>query len=1138
MLLGIALAAIALACAACAWALRAQRALARARRDGAHLQDILDNIPVGVTLVDSESRVVAYNPAACDLLELPAAMFADGPPTLEALVRFNAARGEYGPGDVDTLVEIILSRARLPRGRRVERTRPNGKVLEIHGETLPDGSFVTVYTDITERRAAEQALKREAFDLQSILDHLPQGISVFDDALRLQRWNAGLLEVLDLPPSAVYAGVPFEHLLMFPARRGEYGPGDPAEQVAARRALALKFEPHRFERTRPNGRTHLVEGKPMSFDGKVVGFITSYTDITDRREAEHALQTKHALLETLLENIPSGVTVFDADLQLALYNQESLRLTGVPESLVAQRPHFSDVIRYNAMRGEYGEVDVDAHVARMLELARHPTEHNIERVRPDGQVLEIRGAPLPGGGFVTIYNDITGRRTMERALTRRSAYLQAILEQLPQGISVFDESLRLKHWNNSFADVLDLPGAAVHENADFEALVRIPALRGEYGAGDVDELVRARCALAARFEPHRFTRTRPNGRTHLVEGKPMAIDGALVGFITTYTDITDQIVVEEELRARNETFSTLIENMPGGVSLFDGQFRLVTANSAFRRLLGFPDALFEGGTTLERIFRFNAERGEYGDCDPEAKVRELIARAELREAHVFERTRPDGTVLEIRGLPLADGGFVTIYTDITEHKRTAAAIERLAHRDPLTGLDNRYTLEARLAQSIADARRHRTRLALMFIDMDNFKAINDSLGHAVGDEYLIEIARRLRSELREADIVARPGGDEFVVVLTDAHSVDAVATVAAGLLDALAGQMQLAQQRISPSASVGIAMFPQDGEDRGVLMKNADIAMYAAKGAGRGGYRFFDVSMTEAADLRLRMEAELRDAIAAESLELHYQPQVNAVTGRIVGVEALIRWRKSPTELVPPGQFIPLAEETGLIGAIGEWALREACATLQRWRGAGLGDLHMAVNLSARQLHNAQFPAVVERALAATGVPPHLLELEVTESVAMEDPQVTINTLRALKRLGVLLSIDDFGTGYSSLAYLKLLPIDRLKLDRTFVTDIEVDPNDAVICAATIGLAHNLGLTVVAEGVETRAQADYLKGLDCDLMQGYLFARPQPEADVRACIEAGYDDDAVFPVRPSGVAARRTTETGNSSSSGTERPVS
>ena len=1136
MELGVVLLAV-LAIVASIWALRTQQTLEALRRENAHFQRILDNIPVGVTLVDSQSRVVAYNPAACALLDLPAELFADGPPTLEALVRFNAARGEYGPGDIDTLVEIILSRARLPRGRRIERTRPNGTVLEVHGETLPDGSFVTVYTDITERRAAEDAFKREAFDLQSILDHLPQGISVFDDELRLQRWNAGLLEVLDLPPSAVYAGVPFDNLLMFPARRGEYGPGDPAELVAERRALALKFEPHRFERSRPNGRTHLVEGKPMQLDGRIVGFITSYTDITDRREAEHKLQAKHALLEVLVESIPSGVTVFDADLQLALYNQESLRLTGVPESLVKDHPHFSEVIRYNAARGEYGDVDVDAHVARMVELARHPAAHVIERVRPDGRVLEVKGAPLPGGGFVTIYNDITERRAMERALTRRSAYLQTILEQLPQGISVFDESLRLKHWNHSFAEVLELPPEAVHDDADFEALVRIPAQRGEYGGGDVDQLVRERCTLAARFEPHRFTRTRPNGRTHLVEGRPMSIDGALVGFITTYTDITDRILVEEELRARNETFSTLIENIPGGVSLFDGQFRLVTANVAFRRLLAFPDSLFEGEVTLERIFRFNALRGEYGVCDPEEKVRELIARAELREAHVFERTRPDGTVLEIRGLPLADGGFVTIYTDVTEHKRAAAAIERLAHRDPLTGLDNRYTLEARLAQSIADARRHRTQLALMFIDMDNFKAINDALGHAVGDEFLIEIARRLRASLRESDIVSRPGGDEFVVVLTDAHSVEVVAKLADDLLAALSEGMQLARQRILPSASVGIAMFPKDGDDRGALMKNADIAMYAAKGAGRGGYRFFDLDMTEAATQRLRMEAELRDAIAARTLELHYQPQVNAVSGQIVGVEALIRWRKSPTELVPPGDFIPLAEEVGLIGPIGEWALGEACAALQRWRDAGLGDLHMAVNISARQLHNTRLPAQVAHALSTTGLPAHLLELEVTESVAMEDPRVTINTLRALKRLGVLLSIDDFGTGYSSLAYLKLLPIDRLKLDRTFVTDIEDDPNDAVICAATIGLAHNLGLTVVAEGVETRAQADYLKGLNCDLMQGYYYARPLPEAQAARFIQAGYTAEVASSVEAAGAAARPTTETGNNSSSGTERPL-
>ncbi|MCB1953113.1 MAG: PAS-domain containing protein [Zoogloeaceae bacterium] len=1095
---------LALGLVALGWAAARRQELNALRAKCAQYEAVLNHLPAGVTLVDASLNVTLHNAALLELMDLPADLFARGSISLEALVRYNAQRGEYGAGPVDAAVEGVMAPVREPQPYRYERTRPNGSVLAVHGAPLPDGGFVTIYTDVTERHKAEAALARESFDLQTILDHLPQGISVFDDQLRMRRWNRVLLEVLELPASAVYEGVPFEDLIMFPALRGEYGPGDPAELVKARKALALQFKAHRFERTRPNGRTHLVEGTPMVRDGKTVGFVASYTDISDRKQAEGVLQAKHDVLQTLVDNIPSGVTVFDADLNMVLHNDEVLKLVDFPKTLAVRQPHFSEVIRYNAEHGEYGEVDVEAMVTRMVKLAEHPTHHAIERVRPDGTVLEVRGVPLPGGGFVSVYTDVTERRQMELALKRRSAYLQAVLAQLPQGISVFDEQLRLKHWNDKFIDVLELPEAAVFSDVPFEDLIRVPATRGEYGPGDPETYVQARREQALRFEHHRFTRSRPNGRTHLVEGQPMTIDGAVVGFITTYTDITDHMQVEQELRTRNEVFRTLIDNIPGGVSLFDGDFNLLAANEKFHQLLDFPDWLMaKTPVTLESLFRYNALRGEYGPCNVEEKVQEKMARAALRVPHMFERTRPNGTVLEIRGLPLPGEGFITIYTDVTEHKRAMEAVERLAHQDALTGLDNRYTLESRLDQSIADARRSGSKLALLFIDMDNFKAINDSLGHAVGDKFLIAIARRLRKNARESDIVARPGGDEFVLAITNIQAVSAAVRVVTGLFESLAEPLMLEGQQVTPSASVGIAVFPDDGDDRVTLMKHADIAMYSAKDAGRNGYRFFDAAMTQAADERLRMEADLRRALKGGEFVLHFQPKIESATRRLLGFEALIRWQQADGSLIPPVRFIPLAEETGLIGAIGEWALHTACQTLRRWRDEGLCNLSMSVNVSARQLRNPDLPQQVQRALENSGVPSARLEMEITESVAMEDPERTVETLRALKAIGIGVSIDDFGTGYSSLAYLKLLPINCLKLDRTFVTDIETDPNDAAICAATIRLAHTLGLSVVAEGVETAEQARYLDSLDCDVMQGYYFSRPLPEAQARAFIIHG-----------------------------------
>jgi len=475
-------------------------------------------------------------------------------------------------------------------------------------------------------------------------------------------------------------------------------------------------------------------------------------------------------------------------------------------------------------------------------------------------------------------------------------------------------------------------------------------------------------------------------------------------------------------------------------------------------------------------------------------VRRMLERARQHVSHQFVRTRPDGTILEVRGLPLADGAFVTIYTDVTQQHHAAEAIERLAHRDTLTGLANRYTLEARLDQLVADARRHDRRLAVMFLDMDNFKAINDTLGHAVGDQFLCATATRLAATVRDNDIVARLGGDEFVVVLAEVVDSRAATNVAAQIIETLRQPIVVGSHTLRASASIGICFYPQDGDTRGALMQSADIAMYHAKKAGKSTYHFYDAAMMAQASARLESERALREAVELQSFELHYQPLMDKTGQRALGVEALIRWRAANGSLVAPLTFIPLAEEIGLINDIGHWALSRACRTLAEWRAQGLTGLTMAVNLSAVQLRNPALPQELSQVLQHAGLPGSALTLEITESVAMEDPQASIERLDAIRQLGVRLAIDDFGTGYSSLAYLKRLPLDYLKLDRAFVEELETDSNDAAICAATIGMAHNLGLSVVAEGVETAGQHHYLERLGCDAYQGYLFSQPLSEA--------------------------------------------
>lgn len=442
-------------------------------------------------------------------------------------------------------------------------------------------------------------------------------------------------------------------------------------------------------------------------------------------------------------------------------------------------------------------------------------------------------------------------------------------------------------------------------------------------------------------------------------------------------------------------------------------------------------------------------------------------------------------------LPVAHSQEVGEVIDaVHQLARAQRALEHAALNDPLTGLSNRYGLEARIEQSLSHARRSGLKLAVLFIDLDRFKAVNDSLGHASGDTLLCVIAERISGCLRDTDLVARLGGDEFVVVLSDLARADDAVPVAEKLLDAAMSPIVIGGLEIRTTASIGVCVFPDDGKDVGTLMKHADTAMYQAKAAGRANFKFFDIAMNEAVSRRLHLENALRQGLERDEFELYFQPQMDPSGKRVCAAEALVRWRRADGRLVAPMDFIPVAEESELICRIGEWVLGEACRCLGAWRTGGATGLRVAVNLSARQLRDSSLPLRVAELLALHSIPPGALELEITESVAMQDPDVAIRNLGALKRLGVSLAIDDFGTGYSSLAYLKLLPINRLKLDRTFVRDLETDPDDASICAATVGLAHNLRLELIAEGVETHAQHVFLRNLGCDLLQGFHFHRP------------------------------------------------
>lgn len=562
---------------------------------------------------------------------------------------------------------------------------------------------------------------------------------------------------------------------------------------------------------------------------------------------------------------------------------------------------------------------------------------------------------------------------------------------------------------------------------------------------------------------------------------------------------SEHIIAAQEMRYR-----AIFDHMNDGVALYrpldDGsEFHVLDINPAGERIAGVrrenilrqPSRIAFPGLEAAGIFAAIVRVSSSG-------ISESVALTAYTDKAV-------NLWVENDLIRLPGGEILAVFKDVTARKAADERIEHLAHHDSLTGLFNRYSLEIRLSHSLLSAHRDGTHVAVMFIDLDRFKVINDTLGHHVGDLLLIEIARRLQACVRKSDIVARQGGDEFVVVLCGLASPESASQVAAKILHLLGQACDIAGDRLHTSPSIGIAVFPQDGADAGTLMKNADTAMYHAKVQGRNNIQYFTNALNVVADERLTLERELRTAIEEAQFELHYQPQISTredPAARPCAVEALVRWRHPTRGLIPPLRFIPIAEETGLINAIGAWVLAEACRQLSAWKAAGIGPRTVAVNLSVHQLRSPDLVGMVAAVMREHGLQHGELELEITESVAMSDPDGAIEKLQALRALGVTLAIDDFGTGYSSLAYLKRLPIHVLKLDREFVRDIETDANNVAICAATLALAHCLGLQVVAEGVETTAQRDFLISHRCDKLQGYLFGKPEPAAVWRARWEA------------------------------------
>ena len=581
-----------------------------------------------------------------------------------------------------------------------------------------------------------------------------------------------------------------------------------------------------------------------------------------------------------------------------------------------------------------------------------------------------------------------------------------------------------------------------------------------------------------------------------VSGKPIFdAHGRFAGYRGVGRNITERKRTKRNLRQIVERFRSLTELSSDWYWEMDADLRFTYVSEGIRKVRGIEP------TSLIGRRRWEAD-GVVID-ENMARHRATLEAHEPFRDFVLARRRPDGRVTYVNhaGRPIFDDkgvfkGYRGVARDITAKVEAEDTLARLAHFDNLTGLPNRGLLQDRLKRAVARANRAEALLAVMYLDLDQFKEINDSLGHAVGDQVLREAASRLERCLRSTDTVARLGGDEFTILLEEVRSVEEVARIAEKLLGAVAARAEIAGHELHLSTSIGITVYPLDGRDADLLMRNADLAMYHAKQEGRNNYQFFSHDMGAQTERRVDLQARLRGALARNEFTLHYQPQVDVRSGAIVGFEALLRWSDRELGPVPPAQFIPIIEDTGLIVPIGEWALHEACRQGKRWIDAGHGRLNMAVNLSPRQFRQKDLVRRVSALLAETGFPPECLELEITESTVMHRTEEAATGLRELHALGVQISLDDFGTGYSSLAYLHRFPVTTLKVDQSFVRDIRSDRDDAAIVSTVITLARQLRLKSLAEGVETKAQLSFLRARGCDYYQGYLYARPAPAREI------------------------------------------
>jgi diguanylate cyclase (GGDEF)-like protein/PAS domain S-box-containing protein len=930
-------------------------------------------------------------------------------------------------------------------------------------------------------RQSQDALHEQNLRLDAAISNIAQGLCMFDARERLVLWNERYAQMYDLPPDIVRPGTTLTALLRYRAEHGTFAHDPEAFRRDLLQALAARRRIRAMVETE-DGRVISVISHPMAGGG----WVATHEDVTELRRAEQEAQRAHARLREALDVMPAGVVVFDPDERLVLHNRRIDEMYPGTADLRVPGTRFEDLLRAGLTRGVYADAAGRAEEWLAERLSRHREPQDVrEQQMANGRWVRVADCRTSDGGFIGIRVDITELKQREQELAMQNARFSAAVDNISQGLIMFDADERLVLSNQRYAETYGLdPAALVPGRTTLAELLALRRANGTF-PGDPDEFRRRRVAAIAAGEVERRMLDTHDGRTISIISQPLP-GGS---WVATHEDVSERRRYERQLARAQEFLDRVIENVPAAIIVKDPQtHRYLLVNRAAEDLFGLPREEIIGKSGFDLYPRTHAEW--VMKRDQEALEAGFVV---LQDEHPMLTARNGVRLASMRRLAIegSDGRpefLLIVIEDVTERKAAEARIAHMAHHDALTGLPNRVRFHERLKEALGDMDPG-SALAVICFDLDHFKSVNDTLGHSFGDELLKQVAQRLRSCVADADSMARLGGDEFAIIQCGIAGGAEAAALAQRVGAALREPFDIQGHQVDIDVSLGIALAPADASEPDALLKNADLALYGAKGEGRGTFRFFETAMEARMKGRHQLDADLRKALASGELDLYYQPLVALHDRAVLGYEALLRWRHPERGMVPPAQFIPVAEETGLIVPLGEWVLREACAAAAHWPDG----LILAVNLSPMQLKRNLLTAVTN-ALAAAGLPPQRLELEITEAALLHDDHATISILHQLRQLGVRIAMDDFGTGYSSLSYLRKFPFDKIKIDRSFVNDL-LDENSVAIVHAIVELAGSLKMTTIAEGIETEEQLIKLRAIGCVEGQGYLFGRPLPEQE-------------------------------------------